>query len=373
MPVGDGLENNNMKKYSKSEITNLKTYLTQLKADLQDPAKREMVDVENTRKFLAGLIPALEKQAEDISLKQSIAKVAGGLAILGMIIAWILGQPVYVQIIVIAVLLVSIGVLAYYIVTSKNPKATLLELVELAREIWEIINGLPIVEKPVADFIASPVSGNVPLSVTFTDRSTGSPTSWQWSFGDGSSSALQNPQHVYQQAGTYTVMLTVSNASGSSSKTLQVIATSPDPEPSQAPPGIRFETFGSVQLAKIGGEHQADMPVWLQGGQGWPAGTVRVMDSSDPDFDVLPNDIWAYWYDGSLAPKGWMISQQGYYYLKNTLVGSVNRIHSIIESPWVQPGKPIGIPLAEVDKIIRASDGWVVKMKNGKFVSMGGR
>ena len=38
-------------------------------------------------------------------------------------------------------------------------------------------------------------------NVAFTDRSTGSPTSWQWSFGDGSISTAQNPTHAYAFAG----------------------------------------------------------------------------------------------------------------------------------------------------------------------------
>ena len=51
--------------------------------------------------------------------------------------------------------------------------------------------------------------------VNFVDQSTGSPTDWLWNFGDGASSTLQNPAHVYAAAGTYNVMLTVTNAGGS--------------------------------------------------------------------------------------------------------------------------------------------------------------
>jgi PKD repeat protein len=54
-----------------------------------------------------------------------------------------------------------------------------------------------------------------PLTVQFVDTSVNSPTSWFWSFGDGSSSTLQNPSHTYTAAGTYTVTLTVTNAAGS--------------------------------------------------------------------------------------------------------------------------------------------------------------
>jgi PKD repeat protein len=69
-------------------------------------------------------------------------------------------------------------------------------------------------DPPKADFELQ-VNG---LNVVFLDASTGKPTNWSWSFGDGSSSTAQNPSHTYAQAGTYTVSLTASNAAGSSTK-----------------------------------------------------------------------------------------------------------------------------------------------------------
>jgi PKD repeat protein len=67
--------------------------------------------------------------------------------------------------------------------------------------------------QPVAaSFTASPTSGTAPLSVSFHDTSTGVPTSWLWSFGDGSSSTAQNPSHQYAGIGTYSISLTASNA-----------------------------------------------------------------------------------------------------------------------------------------------------------------
>jgi PKD repeat protein len=68
---------------------------------------------------------------------------------------------------------------------------------------------------PVTDFTVNKTSGTAPLTVQFTDISTGNPTSWNWSFGDGSLSTSKNPPHSYSLAGTYTVSLNVTNASGS--------------------------------------------------------------------------------------------------------------------------------------------------------------
>ena len=72
---------------------------------------------------------------------------------------------------------------------------------------------------PIASFSASPILGNAPLNVAFTDTSTGSPTSWNWSFGDGATSKEQNPQYTYPSAGNYTVELTVSNGAGMDTET----------------------------------------------------------------------------------------------------------------------------------------------------------
>jgi PKD repeat protein len=72
---------------------------------------------------------------------------------------------------------------------------------------------------PTASFSAAPTSGAPPLPVQFTDTSTGGPTAWTWTFGDGASSAAQNPNHTYSTAGTYSVTLTVSNSVGNDTVT----------------------------------------------------------------------------------------------------------------------------------------------------------
>jgi hypothetical protein len=75
-------------------------------------------------------------------------------------------------------------------------------------------------KSPVAAFSASPISGKAQLTVTFTDKSTGSPTSYRWDFGDGTqNSTTKNPVHKYNKTGKYTVKLKVTNAKGSNSLT----------------------------------------------------------------------------------------------------------------------------------------------------------
>ena len=68
-----------------------------------------------------------------------------------------------------------------------------------------------------ANFIGFNTFGEAPLSAFFKDMSTGGPTSWCWQFGDGDTAVIQNPTHVYQQPGLYTVILTVSNGDDTAS------------------------------------------------------------------------------------------------------------------------------------------------------------
>jgi len=63
-------------------------------------------------------------------------------------------------------------------------------------------------------------STKTPLIVKFMDKSSGSPTSWKWNFGDKSPIVkTKNATHTYKKAGKYTVSLTVKNAAGSNSIT----------------------------------------------------------------------------------------------------------------------------------------------------------
>jgi len=72
---------------------------------------------------------------------------------------------------------------------------------------------------PVTNFTGNPTSGAVPLTVAFTDASSGAPTSWSWTFGDGGTSTAQSPSHTYATANQYTVSLTATNQYGSNTNT----------------------------------------------------------------------------------------------------------------------------------------------------------
>lgn len=76
-------------------------------------------------------------------------------------------------------------------------------------------------EPPEADFTAMPRVGEVPLEVQFTDQSVGEIDEWRWDFNNDGvvDSTLQNPRHIYDEAGMYPVSLTVNNSGGSDYET----------------------------------------------------------------------------------------------------------------------------------------------------------
>ena len=87
---------------------------------------------------------------------------------------------------------------------------------------------------PVANFSGTPTSGNAPLSVTFTNSSTGTgPLTYAWTFGDGGTSTAANPVYAYATAGTYTVTLTTTNACGSDGETKTGYVTVSNPPAQQ--------------------------------------------------------------------------------------------------------------------------------------------
>jgi len=75
---------------------------------------------------------------------------------------------------------------------------------------------------PAANFTATPSSGRVPLTVQFTDTSTGSIATRIWDFGDGISTMGQSVSHTYQKPGRYTATLTVTGPLGNDSKSATI-------------------------------------------------------------------------------------------------------------------------------------------------------
>ncbi len=149
---------------------------------------------------------------------------------------------------------------------------------------------------PVANFTGTPISGDAPLAVNFTDQSTNSPTSWQWDFGDGETSTQQNPTHTYNNNGTYIVTLTVTNNYGSDveTKTNYIVVsggggtgTFTDPRDGQ--------TYNTVEI----------------GSQEWFAENLNYVTSNSWEYDYSSTngDIYGRLYAWGAAltacPSGW--------------------------------------------------------------------
>jgi kumamolisin len=97
---------------------------------------------------------------------------------------------------------------------------------------------------PTASFSATPLSGNSPLLVTFTNTSVGA-TSYLWNFGDGTSSTATSPTHTYTNINvgttvTYTVSLTTTNSTGSTIATRSNYISVYNPAPTSSKPTAAF-------------------------------------------------------------------------------------------------------------------------------------
>ncbi len=125
---------------------------------------------------------------------------------------------------------------------------------------------IEVVEPPTAEFEATPVLGNAPLTVNFTDMSDPGSSEiidWQWNFGDRTpTSAEQNPVHIYDAPGLYTVSLTVTTSVGSDTmEKVQYVNVAGNPvadfesnfAPGTAPLSVTFTDASDAGTAAITG------------------------------------------------------------------------------------------------------------------------
>ncbi|HPG37899.1 MAG TPA: PKD domain-containing protein [bacterium] len=111
---------------------------------------------------------------------------------------------------------------------------------------------------PLVDFSAAPLSGPFPLTVRFTNLSSGDIHTWSWRFGDGDSSSLQNPEHTYLDSGKYTVSLQATGPGGSQELVkeyyIQVTVQPPvaeftaTPVSGYCPLTVKFENMSSGEI-----------------------------------------------------------------------------------------------------------------------------
>jgi len=115
---------------------------------------------------------------------------------------------------------------------------------------------------PNADFSGTPREGYAPLTVNFTDLSTGQITSWDWNFGDGSAHAhTQNPSHQYTNTGYFDVSLTVTGPGGSDTETKDDYIHVLSPEP-WYDPAWNYRKKITIDHTKVSGT-LTDFPVLI--------------------------------------------------------------------------------------------------------------
>lgn len=91
------------------------------------------------------------------------------------------------------------------------------------------LSAQPAGSAPIANFTYTPPSPSVGQAITFTDASSGAPTSWSWAFGDVGAANTPTTTHTFANPGTFTVALVATNAFGSSSISKQVAVTADVP------------------------------------------------------------------------------------------------------------------------------------------------
>ena len=131
-------------------------------------------------------------------------------------------------------------------------------------------------EAPVARFEASPVQGQAPLEVQFTNNTTGEVDSYQWSFGDGGTSSESSPVHTFQDTGAYDIELAATGPGGRSRYVRQIVVADP-----QSPPPVA--SFTAEPLEGLGPltVSFSNTSVDADNGYTWDFGDVSLPGSSD--------------------------------------------------------------------------------------------
>ena len=143
---------------------------------------------------------------------------------------------------------------------------------------------------PVPAFSGTPTSGPKPLNVQFTDASTGTaPLSYAWNFGDGNTSTLRNPAHLYTTAGSYTVNLTVTGPGGSNleSRTNYITVTN-----ATTKIGIYKDGIWYLDLNGNGGKSASSDKAYSFGAPGWINVTGDWNNDGKTDIGVTNGVQW---------------------------------------------------------------------------------
>jgi gliding motility-associated-like protein len=156
---------------------------------------------------------------------------------------------------------------------------------------------ITVLNSPVSDFTTS--SGCLNTVINFTDKSTvlsNSIISWEWSFGDNSSSKLQNPTHIYTSNGSYTVTLkTTTNFGCSNTITKTIIINSK--------PIVQFDLTNSSGCMPLNVVFEDQSTTAVGSSYNWSFG--------DNTFSSIKNPTHVYISDGLFTVKQVVVAPGG--------------------------------------------------------------
>jgi len=206
----------------------------------------------------------------------------------------------------------------------------------------------------VVDFAGTPTTGPHPLTVAFTDGSTGgTTTAWSWDFGDGSTSSLQHPTHVYTAPGSYSVAFTsfVGLQSGSLVKSDYITAD-------LAPLVVDFEAtpvqgVNSLQVAFSDASTGAITTAWL-----WDFGDGNTSIVQHPNHIYTAPGDYTVSLTASVGPQSDSLAQQD-------LISVAPAIFTAdFAAAAVTPGNPFLIDFTDLSSGAPV-DGWLWDFGDG--------
>ncbi|WP_276485395.1 PKD domain-containing protein [Paraflavitalea pollutisoli] len=141
---------------------------------------------------------------------------------------------------------------------------------------------------PVPDFSANRVSGCAPLTVTFKDESTGNPIFWNWDFGNGNLSNVQNPTFTFATPGTYSVTLVVRNANGTDRKIkTDYITVNPSPQPNFSANKMTACAPSTIQFTDLSDPRAGSLVKWE-----WDFGDGGTSDQRNPSHEYTATGFY---------------------------------------------------------------------------------
>ncbi len=169
--------------------------------------------------------------------------------------------------------------------------------------------------QPIADFISSNANGTAPLTVSFVDQSLNSPNSWDWTFAGGTpaTSKEQFPTVTYENPGTYSVTLVVSNEAGTNVITKDDYIVVTPPAPIVIAPIANFisnVTSGEAPLVVNFYDQSANNPdQW-----NWTFEGANQFNSSEQNPTVIYNSPGTYAVELSVSNLGGsdVVKREGY-------------------------------------------------------------